>query len=420
MSVRSSLFSPNTLRTSVRIATAAITLGFLAGCAADAPGPTGLNARLDASHDGEPFTRGLVSPAWQETAGILVGQASYNAIQAAHAYPLLGVAQYLAVQRAEDAIDGGGRVRRESEGGAVAGASVVVLSYLFPTKVQMLEDMVTAQANADPGQPHPAFAAGEAIGRSVGAEIVTRARTDGFSNPNTAVPLVGPGYWVSSATPPLPVAGGQLPGVRRWFLTSADQFRPPPPPVFGSATFNAALAQVRQISDTRTARQIQIATYWAQPPGTPTTSGFWVGEATKGITEHGLSERRATHLYALLSATVFDAQIACWDAKLTYWLIRPWKADPAITVVGTVGKPNHPSYPSGHSCLSSAAAAVLTAFFPEKAARLEAMVVEAGMSRVYGGIHYLFDCETGQVLGRNVAAFTIAADESGESVLTAH
>ena len=37
---------------------------------------------------------------------------------------------------------------------AVAGASVVVLSYLFPTKVQMLEDMVTAQANAGPGQPH--------------------------------------------------------------------------------------------------------------------------------------------------------------------------------------------------------------------------------------------------------------------------
>jgi membrane-associated phospholipid phosphatase len=48
------------------------------------------------------------------------------------------------------------------------------------------------------------------------------------------------------------------------------------------------------------------------------------------------------------------------------------------------------------------------------------MVVQAGRSRMYGGIHYAFDISAGQTLGRNVAAFTIAADASGESVLTAH
>jgi hypothetical protein len=46
------------------------------------------------------------------------------------------------------------------------------------------------------------------------------------------------------------------------------------------------------------------------------------------------------------------------------------------------------------------------------------MVIEAGLSRVYGGIHYRFDIEVGQLLGRSVADFTIAADRSGESVLT--
>lgn len=38
------------------------------------------------------------------------------------------------------------------------------------------------------------------------------------------------------------------------------------------------------------------------------------------------SDARTTPLYALLSATMFDSQIGCWDTKLTYWLIRPWAA----------------------------------------------------------------------------------------------
>ena len=136
--------------------------------------------------------------------------------------------------------------------------------------------------------------------------------------------------------------------------------------------------------------------------------------------EHGLSEREATHVFALVSATMADAGIGCWDAKLTYWFIRPWKADLAITVVPAVGKPNHPSYPSGHSCVSASAAEVLSAFFPEERADLEAKVIEAGLSRMYAGIHYRFDIEAGQALGRSVARFTIAADASGNSVLTPH
>jgi membrane-associated phospholipid phosphatase len=48
------------------------------------------------------------------------------------------------------------------------------------------------------------------------------------------------------------------------------------------------------------------------------------------------------------------------------------------------------------------------------------MVIEAGLSRMYGGIHYRFDIDAGQLLGHSVAAFTIHADASGNSVLTAH
>ena len=390
------------------LAVAAVVAPVLA-CEPDAA-PTGLTAPLTASRSAAP-REALASPGWQAIEANLVAQANLAAVVSTRAYSLLGVAQYLAVQRAE----GGGRSRQASDAGdagAVAGASAVVLSYLFPSQAQALEDTVKAQRGTGPG-----FAGGEVIGRAVGAEIVARAQTDGFSTPFTGTIPVGPGLWISNTTPAT-IAGGPLPGVRPWFLKSARQFRPGPPPAFGSADFLAALAEIRHISDTRTAEQVQIAAFWAQGAGTPTTPGFWLQAATDGIHSHRLSERQATHLYALLSASMFDAQIGCWDAKETYWFIRPWQADPAITVVAAVGKPNHPSYPSGHSCVSGAGAAVLGSFFPEERGRFDALAAEAGVSRLYAGIHYRFDVETGVQLGRSVAALAIAADASGTSVLT--
>jgi membrane-associated phospholipid phosphatase len=435
MPTRCSLFLPNVVRASARIAAALVTLTFVAACSTDQPNPTGLNARVDAARGGVPAAEGLASPAWQSTARDLVSQAAFNPITSGHAYALLGVAEYLGLQQAEAALgttgDGsnssgngigaGGRPRLETDRGAVAGASAVVLSYLFPTKVQMLEDMVTAQANAGPGGVQSAFVSGEAIGRAAGAAIVTRAMGDHFNNAPTPPELFGTGYWVSVTLPlPTPVAGGTLPGTTPWFLTSPNQFRPGPPPTFGGTAFNIALAEIRQISDTRTAAQSQIAAFWALNAGTPTAAGFWLDQASQAIVANGLSERQATHVFALTSATMMDALISCWDAKLTYWLIRPWMADPGITVLASVGKPNHPSYPSGHSCVSSSGAAVIASFFPDKTAQLNAMVTEAGLSRMYGGIHYRFDIEAGQALGRSLAQFTIAQDASGNSVLTAH
>ena len=82
-----------------------------------------------------------------------------------HLYALVGVAQYLAVRQAEagcgerndeasgsdDETGRGGRSRGDADRGAVAGASVVVLAYLFPLQAQALEDMVTAQRSAGSG-----------------------------------------------------------------------------------------------------------------------------------------------------------------------------------------------------------------------------------------------------------------------------
>src|SRR5213076_1788249 len=141
-------------------------------CEPDAS-PARLTAPLVASRSAA-TTEDLVSSGWQAIEANLVAQANLAAVVSTRAYSLLGVAQYLAVQQAE----GRGWNRHASDGGAVAGASVVVLSYLFPLQAQALEDTVKAQRGAGPG-----FARGEVIGRAVGAAIVARARTDGFSTP---------------------------------------------------------------------------------------------------------------------------------------------------------------------------------------------------------------------------------------------
>ena len=71
------------------------------------------------------------------------------------------------------------------------------------------------------------------------------------------------------------------------------------------------------------------------------------------------------------------------------------------------GVPNFPSYISGHSTFSGAAATVLGYLIPERKSAYEAMAGEASMSRLYGGIHYRSDCETGLVVGKNVGAISV-------------
>ena len=192
--------------------------------------------------------------------------------------------------------------------------------------------------------------------------------------------------------------------MRPFFMESGNQFRPGPPPAFGSAKFLAALEEVRRFSDTRTPDQLRIAQFWALTTGS-LTAGFWNEETTNRIERYHLNERRAARALALVHMAAVDATIACYDAKYTYWLIRPYRADPAITT--PIGRPNHPSYPSAHACSSSAAASVLASLFPADAAQLAQMADEAGESRLYAGIHYRFDKDAGLHIGRQVAALAL-------------
>lgn len=74
--------------------------------------------------------------------------------------------------------------------------------------------------------------------------------------------------------------------------------------------------------------------------------------------------------------------------------------DPALKTVFST--PPFPSYPSGHSAISSAAASVLAVLFPDRAKHFDDLALEASNSRVWGGVHYRFEIEAGETLGRRV------------------
>lgn len=343
---------------------------------------------------------------WNGVARQLVATYRLNALQAIRGYSIVSVAQYNAAVAAEKAAEHG---THPSVHAAISAASVVALSYLHPAEASALETRLSQylQQEGWPGDAHTDKEAGAAIGRAIAAQVVARAQTDRFNAPWTGTVPTGAGKWFS-ATAPVGATVGQA---KTYFLTSGNQFRPAPPPAFGSAEFNAAVAQVRQTSDTRTPQQTAIAVFWNLPAGTHQPPGFWNEEAASLAQKYRLNERETAHTLALMNIVSYDAIVASHEAKYHYWLLRPTMADPGITLA--IGLPNFPSYPSNHAAISAGMARVLGARFPSESAHLEALALEAAWSRVYGGIHYWFDGEAGLELGRNVAAWALAHDVNG-------
>jgi membrane-associated phospholipid phosphatase len=285
-----------------------------------------------------------------------------------------------------------------------------VLIYAFPADSALIESHVREEEATLPEWQRASFRSAERIGRAIGHRVVERARNDGFNVVWTGTVPVGPGKWSSLSVPPapplLPLAGSALP----FFLTKGSQFRPVPPPVFDSPSYRESLAEVRRIFDTRTPLQDSIAKFWAIPTG-GLIAGYWNTKAMDLIVKGRLGERAATRVLAVMNAASHDALIACHDAKYTFWYIRPSGADTAIKT--SVGVPNHPSYPSNHSCFSGTSATVLGAYFPAAREELQAKANEASISRLYGGLHYRFDLDAGLEIARKVSRVALEAAHRG-------
>lgn len=369
-----------------RLALAAL---ILPACADQPTAPAERSASPPANLSAAKFWNAGAAVAWNEQATTLAARRPVNIFRL---YAYLSLAQFRAAEAAE-AIQ-----PHPPISAAIAGGSAVVLASYFPLDVAEIEAALDAQQAAPPwpGAKHADFAVGEAIGRDIGARVVAWSAGDGVGLTDPGVPPVGPGKWVSPGT----IARGLL-GARPFFLSSDDEFRPGPPPAFGSAAFLAALAEVRQISDTRTPEQLASAIFWHLNNST-TSQAAINGLARELIVRYRRKDAEAARILFLGNASVFDAMIGCFDAKYHYWLIRPQQADPAI--VTPFPTPAHPSYPSAHSCISGGMTETLARTFPSERDRLEAVAEEASLSRLFAGIHYRFDMVAGLALGRAVAA----------------
>ena len=391
----------------------AVLLGATMGSACvDAPTETTVGAR-PASLQAVKFWDVLATTRWNLRAtdilqGLPPGTPPNGQAWASRMLTYLSLAQYRAVLAATASSDGR---THPSVSAAVARASVVVLRAFFATTPGVPEalDQQLVDDRSAPGWPGEAnrdVTAGDAIGLVVGQAVLTQSSRDGYLSLPAPTPPVDDGtHWF-----PTGAIVRSLWGATPFFLEPQDLLLSPDPPDYGSAEFQAALGEVYAIVSSRTPDQLAIALKWNKvPPNGPFTAGEWNRTADELIRSHHRTEAEAARILAYANVAAFDAQIDCFTTKFNWWVRRPHQADSRIVppLLAFV-VPNHPSYPSGHSCISSAMGAVLSDAFPSERRRLDGLVEEAGMSRIYAGIHYRFDIEAGQGVGRRAAAKALA------------
>jgi membrane-associated phospholipid phosphatase len=295
-----------------------------------------------------------------------------------------------------------------SEHAAVAAAAAEVLAFAVPAEAAafraLAEEAGLSRLFAGVQYPTDYFA-GMEIGRKVAERAIERAKTDNFDYVWSGTRPQGPGYW--AGTNP-----GNVNAVnwKTFVLSSASEFRPPPPPAWDSAETAAALAEVKGYP--RTFLSNGRAYFWQLAEGRSTWFYEYLNRQL-AETKQDSNPPRAARSYALMSVCMYDAFTASQDGKFHYWYARPRMLDPTITELFSA--PNFPSYPSNHSTFSSSRGEVLAYLFPTDAETIRAYATEAGNSRIWAGIHYQFDNAAGNELGRKIANKCIAWAESDGS-----
>lgn len=316
-------------------------------------------------------------------------------------YTALSIAQYGAVN---SAMRNGGI----SSDAAVAGASAAVLAEMYTDSAVRASIARELARDLERGShASEQTNASRLLGEDVARRVIAWAPTYSFVSPWNGPMPTGRGMWYSArGVPPLGIAVGKS---RPWVMDSASQFRPGPPPAYGSPAFLAALEEVRRFGRERTPEQTKIAQRWNA--GDPWT--LWNETAAAALRRNRASNAEAARVLAVLNVAASDAVIACFDAKYHYWTIRPSQEDTILVLADSVGLPNFPAYPSGHACSAGAFGAVLGYYFPQERADITRLAEEQAMSRLYGGIHYRFDNDGGLALGRVVGLYIVDRERRG-------
>ncbi|MEO6526719.1 MAG: phosphatase PAP2 family protein [Gemmatimonadaceae bacterium] len=362
-----------------------------------------------------------------------------NPPYAARAYSYVSVAQYEALKAAwffkykfnrpapsridaaiSTVVSAGTLPSYPSEDAVLSGVTAEMLTLLFPAAVAEITLKAAEQREAAvlSGRATASdVSAGLALGKAVAVLVTNRARADGTGasagNPTmwkaleSAATSKGEIAWQSQESParaPLLMNFGQ---VRAWTMTAAEvtALEPGAPPATSSQQMKDELAEVKNTVENLSREQLAIALRWNDGAGTATPPGHWNAIASSYIRDARMTEVRAARAYALLNMGLHDASVGCWDTKMKNFNPRPVQLDPTIKT--TIGLPNFPAYPSGHSTYSAAAATTLSYLFPQAAAQFVAAAEEAGISRLYGGIHYRSDIVQGGAHGQRIGAWVV-------------
>ena len=320
---------------------------------------------------------------------------------------------------------------------AVSAAAHATLVSLFPTQVAIFDAQYQADLAAIPnGQSEDL---GIALGNEVATKMLALRANDGSSAEVKYTPGDKPGDWqpTSSAQALLP----QWPDVKPFAMKSGSQFTPHGIPSLTSKQYADAFNEVKAIgsetSTTRTLDQTNIAKFWANGARTATPPGHLNIMAQKAAIAEGNTISENARLFAELNVAMADAAIMAWDAKYDTNFWRPITAIRAADTDGNANTdqdakwtpllptPPFPTYVSGHSSFSGAAAAVLKSFFgfdrfkfelpsensavlSRKFESFSQAAQESTDSRMFGGIHFRFDNEDGLKAGGKLGEYVAA------------
>jgi membrane-associated phospholipid phosphatase len=290
------------------------------------------------------------------------------------------------------------------------------------------------------------------LGEEVATRLLTARANDGSRSASSYSPSSEPGHWNRPSPDFTPPLVPHWRAVTPFALREIATYRPPAPPTLESSEYAAAVDEVMRLgklgSTDRTTEQTDIAKFWSDGAGTATPPGHWNRIATDVLMTDGRDLLDHARTLALLNLALADAAIAAWDAKYQYDVWRPMDAIRRAAEDGNsatmadsdwsplLKTPAHPSFVSGHSTFSAAAATVLTSIYgsdkafssstdPQSGLTQRPLAPEliktrsypsfwhaaeeAGMSRIYGGIHYAFDNTAGLDLGRAVGETVIGS-----------
>ncbi|HEY4908422.1 MAG TPA: vanadium-dependent haloperoxidase [Methylomirabilota bacterium] len=314
---------------------------------------------------------------------------------------------------------------------AAAAAARGILIQVYPGQKAKVEEAYAASLKQIPDGT--AKAEGIAVGEQAAAVILADRANDATGVPDTYRPVTTPGVWVPTASPLFP----EYARAKGWVITSADQFRPGPPPALTSALYARDYNETKEIgaakSTKRTPQQTEAVRFWAQTNFGPS----WNQAAREISAAKRLGLADNARLLALLNMGIANVFIADWDAKFLYNFWRPVTAirngdldgnDATEKDAGWTSlnpNPMHPEYPSAAGIVGGVGAGILESVFGKgpvtftvsdlmdprltrQFTGIAQLAQEQAEVRIWGGIHFRNSLGVGDEMGRKIAAYLVA------------